>query len=206
MKPRDFRAVNGLCLVDFDLLELPVSQPEALAILRKKGYQPVKHDIVWLAHSVLGTPFRRNVQPSAAPAAFDCSSLTQWLYGQIGFELPRLPIQQWETGVPIELPDVQPGDLIFADGRKRSRYSTDPCEKVGHVGLVAGDNAAVYTDWRRGVVEKTFHYFLKDGRFRGVRRITDLNRAVVLQLPSKRVVTTADDVKWVVLDNLFLRS
>lgn len=202
MKPRDFRAINGLCLVDFNLMELPVSETEALYLLAHWGITPVEQDIVTIARSVLGEPFRRNCSPADAPGYFDCSSLTQWLYGQIGFELPRLPIQQWEVSEPVDLTVARPGDLIFSKGRKRNRYSNDPNQDVGHVGIVTGDNAAIYACWRGGVVETTFRYFTSDGKFRGIHRVADLPHCHILQLPPNRPILSADDIKWLVLDNL----
>ena len=74
-----------------------------------------------VARSELGKPY---VYGADGPSSFDCSGLTQFVYGAIGIQLPRTAAQQQDATTPTRSP--QPGDLVF--------YG-DPAH---HVGLYIG--------------------------------------------------------------------
>ena len=63
-----------------------------------------------IAHAYLGTPY---VYGGAAPGGFDCSGLTEYVYGRLGKYLPRSAEQQFEYVQKIPQSWVQKGDLIF---------------------------------------------------------------------------------------------
>jgi peptidoglycan DL-endopeptidase CwlO len=82
------------------------------------------------AESRLGLPY---VWGDAGPDAFDCSGLVQWSMRQAGIVMPRVAVDQAQTGPLIPLSDLQPGDLLF--------YHTDPTapEYISHVAIYLGD-------------------------------------------------------------------
>jgi len=65
---------------------------------------------------------------------FDCSGLTQWAYGLLGYKLPRTAAEQHQATVAIS--DPQPGDLIFFKGTNVDR----PANSVTHVGIYVDEN------------------------------------------------------------------
>jgi cell wall-associated NlpC family hydrolase len=82
-----------------------------------------------IAQRYLGTPY---VWGGESPGGFDCSGLLQYVYRQLGVNLPRVAADQARAGQPVaSLAEARPGDLI-AFG-----------EPVDHIGIYAGDNLMV---------------------------------------------------------------
>lgn len=76
------------------------------------------------AETKIGAPY---VWGATGPDAFDCSGLTSWAYKQAGVDIPRTSEQQAASGTPVDINDLQPGDLVtFYEG-------------ASHVGIYAGD-------------------------------------------------------------------
>lgn|GEM_PF-231431 len=74
--------------------------------------------------------------------AFDCSSLTQYIYKQNGISIPRSSRQQAQAGVYVPKSQLQPGDLIFSD--------TNRDGVINHVSLYIGDGKVLHT-YRVGI-------------------------------------------------------
>jgi peptidoglycan DL-endopeptidase CwlO len=83
------------------------------------------------AESRLGLPY---VWGGSGPFDFDCSGLVQWSMRQAGIVMPRVAVDQAQTGPLIPLSELQPGDLLF--------YHTDPTapEYISHVAIYLGDD------------------------------------------------------------------
>lgn len=64
--------------------------------------------------------------------AWDCSGYVQWIYTQVGINLPR--VEQWRVGQRTENP--QPGDLVVQNPQGPNNW--------GHVGIYAG-NGMMYS-------------------------------------------------------------
>ena len=80
---------------------------------------------VYLASLQKGKPY---VYGATGPYAFDCSGLVQYVFRQLGRNLPRTAEAQYEASVHVAQSAKQPGDLIFF-GTPGSIY---------HVGIYAG--------------------------------------------------------------------
>jgi peptidoglycan DL-endopeptidase CwlO len=67
------------------------------------------------------------------PDVFDCSGLVQWSMRQAGIVMPRVAVDQAQTGPLIPLSELEPGDLLF--------YHTDPTAPtyISHVAIYLGD-------------------------------------------------------------------
>ena len=82
-----------------------------------------------IAQRYLGVPY---VWGGESPSGFDCSGLVQYVYGQLGANLPRVAADQARAGQPVpSIAEARPGDLIaFGD-------------PVDHIGIYAGNNLMV---------------------------------------------------------------
>ena len=65
---------------------------------------------------------------------FDCSGLTQCVYGQAGINLPRTAQAQYDATSRVAPSDVKPGDLVFFQGT----YNAG--DYITHVGIYVGNN------------------------------------------------------------------
>ena len=64
--------------------------------------------VLGIAAGFAGTPY---VYGGTTPSGFDCSGFTQYVFDQIGINLPRTAEQQRQFATPVSTP--QPGDLVF---------------------------------------------------------------------------------------------
>ena len=101
-----------------------------------------------LARSLIGKPYKYGARPEDAPEAFDCSSFTQYLFRQLGVKLPRSTILQAETGNEVKLENIQLGDLIFFHGTQ-GFYNPKFPAGIGHVILYAGGDKTIHAASRR---------------------------------------------------------
>ena len=84
---------------------------------------------VQAAFSQIGVPY---IAFMAAPGVgFDCSGLTQWVWGRAGVSLPHQSGRQFASTPSVPRDQVQPGDLIY--------YHTP----IHHVGIYVGDGQMI---------------------------------------------------------------
>lgn len=82
-----------------------------------------------------GTPY---VWGGTTPSGFDCSGFTQYVYGQLGVQIPRTSQEQATIGTPVaSLAVAQPGDLLFFAG------SDGTASSPGHVGIYLGNDQMI---------------------------------------------------------------
>lgn len=81
------------------------------------------HRVIAKARSRAGSPY---VYGATGPRAFDCSGLTQWVYGKVGKRLPRTSDAQ--AGAVRRVRKPRRGDLVFFHNGGN----------VYHVGIYAG--------------------------------------------------------------------
>jgi cell wall-associated NlpC family hydrolase len=65
------------------------------------------------ALSQLGKPY---VGGTSGPDTYDCGGFTSAAWLLAGFALPSSPADQWATGAPVALADLQIGDLVYSPG------------------------------------------------------------------------------------------
>lgn len=82
--------------------------------------------IINFSKQYLGSPYRGG---GKGPTSFDCSGFTSFVFNNFGIKLGGSSGDQAEQLPTISKNDIQPGDLVFYNGRRRGT-------RVGHVGLV----------------------------------------------------------------------
>lgn len=83
----------------------------------EKGMDGWRKAVVENARSFLGTPY---VWGGEGPGGFDCSGLIQYVFGQVGINLPRVSYQQAAAGQQVGLKALRPGDLVGWDNSSRN--------------------------------------------------------------------------------------
>ena len=74
----------------------------------------------------LGKPYRGG---GKGPNSFDCSGFTSFVFNNFGIKLGSSSSDQAEQVPRVSKEDIEPGDLVFFNGRRRG-------SRIGHVGLV----------------------------------------------------------------------
>lgn len=97
-------------------------------------------DVVNLARQFLNKPY---VWGSSDPdKGFDCSGLINYVYKQIGIDLPRTSHAMGKFGTEVQLSEVQPGDIIYTSSKGPSG---------GHVKMVSDiQNGQIYVIEAKG--------------------------------------------------------
>ena len=97
--------------------------------------QQLATSISSLARSYLGSPYRYG---GAGPSGFDCSGFVQFVYRQLGIDLPRTAADQWMV-LPASN-ELQIGDLVFFS------FSGN---RVDHVGIYLGQGKFIHANSHR---------------------------------------------------------
>ena len=109
-----------------------------------------------------GVPYRLG---GADPDGFDCSGLVHYVFAQYGIAVPRIVEEQYEVGKKVRPSDLEPGDLIFFNTKKRGRG-------VSHVAIAIGNSSFVHAPNSDGVVRvETLDSSYWGSRYVGARRI-----------------------------------
>lgn len=109
---------------------LPVPMPTTAP--RDDAVEPVGSEIAMRAISLLGRPYQWG---GNGPETFDCSGLVRYVHQQLGISVPRTAADQFSAAQPIEVDELQPGDLLFF--RLESR-------RISHVAIYAGEGRFVH--------------------------------------------------------------
>lgn len=120
----------------------PVPPPSPQAADRPRPV-PGASDGYAIARTALalrGIPYRLG---GADPGGFDCSGLVQYVFALHGLGLPRVVRDQYRYGEPVDLDELEPGDLVF--------FETQGGE-VSHVGIAIGGDQFVHAPNARGTV------------------------------------------------------
>lgn len=124
-------------------------------------------DMIEHASSFIGLRYRRG---GKTPAGFDCSGFTGYIFRQFGINLNSNSASQYKQGEAVHDGDLQPGDLVFFNGRAVSRT------RVGHVGIVVSVNddgtfRFIHSAISSGITvsESTEPYYKR--RYIGARRV-----------------------------------
>lgn len=108
---------------------------------------------------VVGTPY---LWGGTTPKGFDCSGFIQYIFKDLGMELPRTTKDQAKVGTQVEKKDLREGDLVF--------FNTDG-KGISHAGIYMGDGLFGHSSVSKGAEVSTFFesYYVK--RYVTARRI-----------------------------------
>ena len=101
---------------------------------RQNPYQTIKN-IEYSAKRFLGVPY---VWGATGPDKFDCSGFTQWVFRDVGINIPRVSRDQAKVGEYVSFNNLQPGDMVFFDTHKKRTG------KVSHVGIYLGNGNFIH--------------------------------------------------------------
>lgn len=99
--------------------------------------------LIKIAKNLVGRPYKYGATMADAPSFFDCSLFTQYVFEQVGINLPRSTILQAEIGEEVNLKNIQPGDLLFLHGAQ-GFYNKKFPEGIGHVVLYVGNGQTIH--------------------------------------------------------------
>jgi len=116
-------------------------------------------NVASLAKSYLGRPYRYG---GNGPNAFDCSGYVQFIYRQLGVELPRTAAAQWSTLPAVTEPKT--GDLVFFS------FSGN---RVDHVGIYLGKGLFIHANsYKKEVLVEELNAPWYKKVYLGARRIS----------------------------------
>lgn len=163
-KPMNFRHIAiALSLAAFTLpaccSDISVTSSEPSLFDR---YAASAQELVLRALSFVGVGYRRGGE--SPDTGFDCSGLVRHVYREsLGLVLPRTSREISRAGESIHRDQLQPGDLVFFNTRRRG---------FSHVGIYLGEHRFVHAPASGGEVrveDMRQVYWTK--RFNGARRI-----------------------------------
>ena len=105
-------------------------QGTVLEQLEQNSRNNIIDQVINYAYRFRGTPYRYGAM---SPRGFDCSGFTSYVFKRFGIDLDRSSRGQIFDGVRVKQKDLQPGDLVFFQGRSGRGG-------VGHVGIVTKVN------------------------------------------------------------------
>ena len=105
--------------------------------LEQNSRNNIVDQVINYAYRFRGTPYRYGAM---SPRGFDCSGFTSYVFKRFGINLDRSSRGQIFDGVRVKKTELQPGDLVFFQGRSGRGG-------VGHVGIVTKVNE-----------DNTFHF------------------------------------------------
>lgn len=152
----------------------PVTQVTPTTSAGGLGLEPPAPESSWdqrlkrIATDFLGTRYR--LGGISQVSGLDCSGLIKQIWQRLGMaELPHQAANMATMGVPVQLHDIQVGDLIFFNttGRQNS-----------HVGVYVGNGRFIHaSSVLKKVTENALSERYYQKTFNGIRRITGFGNA-----------------------------
>jgi len=110
-----------------------------------KSSQQITALIINSAKAFIGVPY---VWGGTTPAGFDCSGFTQYLFASQKIMLPRMSLDQYGVGTPVDFNNLIPGDLVF--------FNLTSGTKVSHVGIYIGNGDFISATSSKGIAINEF--------------------------------------------------
>lgn len=124
-----------------------IASAQKIAKKEGKTYQISERDKQKLLADAKYFKGGRYVWGGTTPEGFDCSGYVQYLYKKNNISLPRTAWAQSQKGIPVELEDLQKGDLLF--------FLTDKTRgiPITHVGIYMGNGEFIHAaSKKKGII------------------------------------------------------
>ncbi|MBI5817185.1 MAG: C40 family peptidase [Candidatus Yonathbacteria bacterium] len=180
-----------------------ISEKEIGSIFSRAGFShriietPIK-EVLGRAMTLIDVPYKYGASiVYDAPRAFDCSSLTAYLFAQAGVAIPRMAVDQYAYGEAVSEKELEPGDLVFSNtGTGKIYYETVEfmkgvkiLEGVDHCGLYVGNGNIIHAT--RATEKVVIESLASSSQFKnivGYRRIREaLSPRFVVTAPYDRL-------------------
>lgn len=182
-------------------LGIDISETRIIEILQAIGAEVEKietNTIVDRARALLGVPYKKGSSISFdAPNVFDCAAFTSYLFSQIGYQIPRMSVDQYFYSDRITEQELQPGDLVFSntqDGKIHFKSAdflpnAEIPSGIDHVGLYVGDGKIIHAANIEGgkVLEEDMKTSQRFGYITGFGRIIKDDARLVVTVPMERL-------------------
>ncbi|MDO5522814.1 MAG: NlpC/P60 family protein [Bacteroidia bacterium] len=157
-------------------------------VTSSKKITGTQKDILDYGMKYLNKPYR---YAAKGPHAFDCSGFTSFVFREFGYRLSTSSSGQDQQFPSIrKKEDLQPGDLVFFEGRARNG-------RVGHVGIVKellsnGEFRFLHASTSNGViVSRSSESYYAARYLRGGRVLQENNRIITVnRTPEEEPQTT----------------
>jgi peptidoglycan endopeptidase LytE len=128
--------------------------------------------IVAAGKKYLGTPYKLG-GGRRDKSTMDCSGFTMVAYKEgAGIDLGKGGARsQYKQGTPIARKDLQVGDLVFFSTKATMKYPAGSINRIGHVGIYAGNNKILHTYGKPGVTFSSMASGWWDQHYVGAVRI-----------------------------------
>jgi cell wall-associated NlpC family hydrolase len=90
-------------------------------------------EVALRAIAQVGKPYRYG---GADLNGFDCSGLVFFIHHELGITVPRTAAEQYSASTPVNVQNLEPGDLLF--------FRTTSRKRVTHVGIYAGGGRFIH--------------------------------------------------------------
>ncbi|KKR88924.1 MAG: NLP/P60 protein [Candidatus Wolfebacteria bacterium GW2011_GWA2_42_10] len=115
-------------------------------------------NIIKIAKSLIGAPYKYGAIIEEAPDYFDCSGFIQYVFKQTGVDLPRSSILQASEGKEIKsIDDLEAGDILFMRSDRGHYYDklfNGRKIYIGHCVLYIGAGEIIHSRKAAGGVIK----------------------------------------------------
>lgn len=108
--------------------------------------------IIKAGEKYLGTPYKY-ASSRYDKSTMDCSEFTMWAYKEgAGIDIGKGGARsQYKQGTKIKRSQLRVGDLVFFSTKATMKYPKSSINRIGHVGIYAGNNKVLHTYGAGGV-------------------------------------------------------
>ncbi|WP_162840532.1 NlpC/P60 family protein [Acidaminococcus timonensis] len=117
------------------------------------------NQLISVAYDYVGVPY---VFGGTTPWGFDCSGYTQYVFAQMGIDIPRTADAQYYAYPKVSSDDLQPGDLVFFE-----TYEPGP----SHCGIYIGNGQMLQAGSSTGVTVSNVFGGYWGARYIGAARV-----------------------------------